>query len=232
MDSSLSASSESLDPAKGNTRRNFLKKSLAVSATLATVGSTALTRLAEAAEPLSQRYPDPLIHILDDSFLELRVFNASVEKLATGMRWAEGPVWVGDGRYLLVSDIPNNRIMRWDEITDTFSVYREHSNFSNGMCRDRQGRLIVCEGSTTTSEGRRITRTEANGTISVLADSFDGKPFNSPNDIVCKSDGSIWFTDHSRPAITTKATKSPRANPTPCTASTARAKKSPGLSTT
>ncbi len=111
------------------------------------------------------------------------------------MRWAEGPVWVGDGRYLLVSDIPNNRIMRWDEITDTFTVYREHSNFSNGMCRDRQGRLIVCEGSTTTREGRRITRTEHNGTSIVLADSFDGKPFNSPNDIVCKSDGSIWFTD-------------------------------------
>ncbi|WP_086794978.1 SMP-30/gluconolactonase/LRE family protein [Pseudomonas sp. SCPG-7] len=195
MDSFLSAKPESLDQTKGNTRRSFLKKSLAVSATLATVGSAALPRFSDAAEPLSQRYPDPLIHILDDSFLDLRIFNASIEKLATGMRWAEGPVWVGDGRYLLVSDIPNNRIMRWDEITDTFTVYREHSNFSNGMCRDRQGRLIVCEGSTTTREGRRITRTEHNGTITVLADSFDGKPFNSPNDIVCKSDGSIWFTD-------------------------------------
>lgn len=194
MDLSLSAKPESLEQVKGNTRRSFLKKSLAVSATLAT-GSALLPSLAEAAEPLSQRYPDPLIHILDDSFLDLRIFNASVEKLATGMRWAEGPVWVGDGRYLLVSDIPNNRIMRWDEITETFTVYREHSNFSNGMCRDRQGRLIVCEGSTTTSEGRRITRTEYNGTTTVLADSFEGKPFNSPNDIVCKSDGSIWFTD-------------------------------------
>ena len=198
MDSSLSAlppHAETAGHSSGNTRRSFLKKSLAVSATLATVGSAALPRLASAAEPLSQRYPDPLIHILDESFLELRVFNASVEKLATGMRWAEGPVWIGDGRYLLVSDIPNNRIMRWDEITDTFTVYREHSNFSNGMCRDRQGRLIVCEGSTTTSEGRRITRTEYNGTITILADSFDGKPFNSPNDIACKSDGSIWFSD-------------------------------------
>jgi len=131
MDSSLSAKPDNLEQVKGNTRRSFLKKSLAVSATLAT-GSALLPSLSEAAEPLSQRYPDPLIHILDDSFLDLRIFNASVEKLATGMRWAEGPVWVGDGRYLLVSDIPNNRIMRWDEITETFTVYREHSNFSNG----------------------------------------------------------------------------------------------------
>uniref|UniRef100_UPI0013C2A7AE SMP-30/gluconolactonase/LRE family protein n=1 Tax=Pseudomonas viridiflava TaxID=33069 RepID=UPI0013C2A7AE len=112
-------------------------------------------------------------------------FNASVEKLATGVRWAEGPVWIGDGRYLLVSDIANNRIMRWDEVSGSFSVYREHSNFSNGMCRDRQGRLLVCEGSSTTREGRRVTRTEYNGRITVLADSFEGKPFNSPNDIVC-----------------------------------------------
>ena len=131
MDSFLSAGPERLDRAKGNTRRSFLKQSFAVSATLATVGSAALPRLSSAAEPLSQRYPDPLVHVLDDSFLELRVFNASVERLATGLRWAEGPVWIGAGRYLLVSDIPNNRIMRWDEITDTFSVYREHSNFSN-----------------------------------------------------------------------------------------------------
>nr|BFE96015.1 SMP-30/gluconolactonase/LRE family protein [Pseudomonas brassicacearum subsp. brassicacearum] len=163
-----------------------------VSAAAAALGN--LPGLAQA-EPLSQRYPDPLINILDPSFMDLRIFNASVEKLATGLRWAEGPVWVGDGRYLLVSDIPNNRIVRWDEITGSLSVYRENSNFSNGMCRDRQGRLLVCEGSTTASEGRRITRTEHNGTITVLADSFEGKPLNSPNDIVCKRDGSVWFTD-------------------------------------
>ncbi|MBC3966476.1 SMP-30/gluconolactonase/LRE family protein [Pseudomonas simiae] len=176
-----------------HTRRVFLKRSLAVSASVAVLGN--LPRLADAAEPLSQRYPDPLIKVLDDSFLELRLFNASVERLATGLRWAEGPVWIGDGRYLLVSDIPNNRIVRWDEVTDSLSVYRENANFSNGMCRDRQGRLLVCEGSTTTREGRRITRTEHNGSLTVLADSFDGKPFNSPNDIVCKRDGSVWFTD-------------------------------------
>jgi gluconolactonase len=176
-------------------RRVFLKKSLVVSAAAATLGN--LPGLTQA-EPLSQRYPDPLIKILDPSFMDLRLFNASVEKLASGLRWAEGPVWVGDGRYLLVSDIPNNRIMRWDEVTDSLSVYRENSNFSNGLCRDRQGRLLVCEGSTTSTEGRRVTRTEHNGTITVLADSFEGKPFNSPNDIVCKRDGSVWFTDPDR----------------------------------
>jgi gluconolactonase len=177
-----------------HSRRRFLKTSVALSAGVAALGNLALPRLAEA-EPLSQRYPDPLVKILDDSFTELRVFNASVEKLATGLRWAEGPVWIGDGRYLLVSDIPNNRIMRWDEVTESLSVYRAHSNFSNGMCRDRQGRLLVCEGSTTSSEGRRVTRTEHNGTITVLADGYEGKPLNSPNDIVCKRDGSVWFTD-------------------------------------
>jgi len=177
-----------------NSRRRFLKHSLALSAATATLGIPALSGSARA-EPLGLRYPDPLVVALDESFLKYRIFNASVERLATGMRWAEGPVWVGDGRYLLLSDIPNNRIMRWDEITDTFNAYREHSNFSNGLCRDRQGRLIVCEGSTTSGEGRRITRTEHDGSITVLADNFEGKRFNSPNDLVVKRDGSIWFTD-------------------------------------
>jgi len=106
------------------------------------------------------------------------------------LRWAEGPVWFGDGRYLLVSDIPNNRIMRWDETSGALSVFREPSNNANGHARDRQGRLISCEHLT-----RRITRTEYDGRITVLADQFDGKRFNSPNDIICQSDGSIWFTD-------------------------------------
>ncbi|MCF5604752.1 twin-arginine translocation signal domain-containing protein, partial [Pseudomonas syringae] len=99
-------------------RRGFLKKSLAVSATVAAIGS--LPRLS-FAQPLTQRYPDPLVSALDDSFMDIRIFNASVEKLASGMRWAEGPVWIGDGRYLLVSDIANNRIMRWDEVTGELS---------------------------------------------------------------------------------------------------------------
>ena len=138
----------------------------------------------------SQRYPDPSVRILDPSFGKYRIYSSSVEQLGTGMRWAEGPVWFGDGRYLLVSDIPNNRIMRYDEATGAFGVFRQPANNSNGMTRDRQGRLLVCEHLT-----RRVTRTEYDGTITVLADKFNGKRLNSPNDIVCKSDDSIWFTD-------------------------------------
>jgi gluconolactonase len=138
----------------------------------------------------NSRYPDPAVRVLDDRFKALRLFSSSVEQLATGLRWAEGPVWFGDGRYLLVSDIPNNRIMRWDETSGALSVFREPSNNANGHARDRQGRLISCEHLT-----RRITRTEYDGRITVLADQFDGKRFNSPNDIICQSDGSIWFTD-------------------------------------
>ena len=138
----------------------------------------------------SQRYPDPAVQILDPSFATYRIYSSTVEQIGSGMRWAEGPVYFGDGRYVLVSDIPSNRIMRYDEVTGSFTVWRQPSNFANGMCRDRQGRLLTCE-----HLGRRVTRTEYNGRITVLADSFNGKRMNSPNDIVCKSDGSIWFTD-------------------------------------
>jgi gluconolactonase len=136
------------------------------------------------------RYPDPAVKVLDPSFAKYRIMNAAVEQLATGMRWCEGPVWFGDGRYLLWSDIPNNRIMRWDEATGTVAEFRKPSNFANGNTRDRQGRLLTCEHA-----GRRVTRTEYDGRVTVLANQWDGKPLNSPNDIVCKSDGSIWFTD-------------------------------------
>jgi gluconolactonase len=173
-------------------RRDFFKKTVALSG-VALGGSVLSGKL--LAEPLSLGYPDAHVKILDESFSKYRLFNASVEKLATGMRWAEGPVWSGDGRYLLVSDIANNCIMRWDEITNQFNVYRHKSNYSNGLCRDLEGRLITCEGSTSDSEGRRVTRTEHNGKITVLADNFEGKRFNSPNDVVVKRDGSIWFTD-------------------------------------
>lgn len=115
--------------------------------------------------------------------------NAPVEKIATGFRWVEGPVWFGDAGCLLFSDIPNNRIMRWIDGVGT-SIYREPSHFSNGHTRDREGRLISCE------HGRRqVTRTEHDGNITVLADHYQGKRLNSPNDVVVKSDGSIWFTD-------------------------------------
>ncbi len=140
--------------------------------------------------PPIQSYPDPAIEILHPSFAKYHQRLAAVERLATGFRWCEGPVWFGDGRYLLWSDIPNERIMKWEEETGTVSVFRKPSNFANGNTRDRQGRLISCEHG-----GRRITRTEYDGTITVLMDSFDGKRLNSPNDVVVKSDGSIWFSD-------------------------------------
>src|SRR5712664_3168803 len=136
------------------------------------------------------RYPDPAVQILDESFAKYRVFNAAVERLATGFRWAEGPVWFGDGRYVLWSDIPNDRIMRWDEETGTVSVFRKPSHYSNGNTRDRQGRLVTCD-----HDSRRVTRTEYDGTVSVLMDRFENKRLNSPTDVVVKSDDSVWFTD-------------------------------------
>jgi gluconolactonase len=138
----------------------------------------------------SERYPDPHVHTLDASFARYRIALASVERLATGCRWSEGPVWFGDGRFLLWSDIPNNRILRWDEETGAVSVFRRPSNNANGNTRDRQGRLITCE-----HDARRVTRTEYDGSITVLCDSYDGKKLNSPNDVVVASDGGIWFTD-------------------------------------
>ena len=138
----------------------------------------------------SETYPDPAVEVLDARFLKYRITNAAVERLATGMRWGEGPVWFGDGRFLLWSDIPNNRIMRWDEETGAVSVFRKPSGFANGNTRDRQGRLITCEHG-----NRRVTRTEYDGRLTVLIDNLDGRRLNSPNDVVVKSDDSIWFTD-------------------------------------
>ena len=127
--------------------------------------------------------------IIDPAFGAYVLGNAPVKQLATGFDWVEGPVWFGDAGCLLFSDIPNNKIMRWTQ-GQGFSVYREPSNYSNGHTRDLQGRLISCEHGT-----RRVTRTEHDGSITVIADQFDGKPLNSPNDVVVKSDGSIWFSD-------------------------------------
>lgn len=127
--------------------------------------------------------------VLDKSFGSFVLGNAPVKQIATGFDWVEGPVWFGDANCLLFSDIPNNRIMRWIPGLGT-SIYREPSNYANGHTRDRQGRLISCEHGT-----RRVTRTAADGSVTVIADSFDGKRLNSPNDVVVKSDGTIWFTD-------------------------------------
>jgi gluconolactonase len=138
----------------------------------------------------SRRYPEPAVQVMDAAFNRYRLPLASVEQLFTGCRWSEGPVYFGDGRFLLWSDIPNDRILRWDEESGAVNVFRKTSWNANGNTRDRQGRLVTCE-----HRGRRVTRTEYDGCITVLMDSFQGKRLNSPNDLVVKSDGSIWFTD-------------------------------------
>jgi gluconolactonase len=148
------------------------------------------TSTTDGAWAPSLRYPDPSVQILHPSFAKYRLPLASVERLATGMRWSEGPVYLGDSRCVLWSDIPNNRIMRWDEETGAVSVFRKPSNNANGHTRDRQGRLVTCE-----HDARRVTRTEYDGSITVICDRHEGKRLNSPNDVVVKSDGSIWFTD-------------------------------------
>jgi gluconolactonase len=135
-------------------------------------------------------YPDPAVEVVDPRFAKYKVNNAAVERLYTGARWAEGPVWFGDGRYLVFSDIPNNRMLRWLEDTGEVSMFRSPSNYSNGNFRDREGRLLTCEHDT-----RRVTRTEHDGSITVLIDSYQGKKLNAPNDLVVHSDGAIWFTD-------------------------------------
>ncbi|EEF26058.1 Gluconolactonase precursor, putative, partial [Ricinus communis] len=138
----------------------------------------------------SLRYPDPAVEILDSRFERYRLPGAAVERLYTGTRWGEGPVWFGDGRYLLWSDLPNDRILRWSEETGSVEVYRRPSGITNGNTRDRQGRLVSCQ-----HKKRCVVRTESDGGITVLADSFEGRRLNSPNDVIVKSDGSIWFTD-------------------------------------
>src|SRR5205814_2213015 len=137
------------------------------------------------------RYPDPNIKILDPGFTKYSLPMAAIERIAGGCRFTEGPVWFGDGRYLLFSDSPNDRILKWEEETGAVSVFRQPSNYANGNTRDRIGRLITCE-----MGSQRLTRTEYDGRITVLANTFDGKRLTGPNDVVVKSDGSIWFSDN------------------------------------
>ncbi|WP_076070892.1 SMP-30/gluconolactonase/LRE family protein [Sphingomonas montana] len=136
------------------------------------------------------RVPDPAVRVLDPRFEHYRLPHARVERLAGGMRWAEGPIWIGDGRYLLLTDLPEDRILRWDETTEALSVFRYPAGQANGLTRDRQGRLIACEHA-----GRRVTRTEYDGSITVLAERFGERRLNSPNDVVVTRDGAVWFTD-------------------------------------
>ncbi|OAP36918.1 gluconolactonase [Sinorhizobium glycinis] len=132
-----------------------------------------------------------IYEIHDPHFARLIVGSARLEELHTGCRWAEGPVWFSDANQLVWSDIPNQRMLRWTPESGV-SIFRQPSNFANGHTRDRQGRLISCEHGT-----RRVTRTEIDGSITVMAESYQGKRLNSPNDVVVRSDDTIWFTDPS-----------------------------------
>jgi gluconolactonase len=134
-------------------------------------------------------YPDLDIQSLDKRFT-LSVGNAAIERIATGCRWCEGPVYFRDLRCLIWSDVANDRMMQWNEEDGAVSVFRQPSNYANGNTRDNEGRLITCEQDT-----RRVTRTEHDGTITVLMSHYQGKPLNSPNDVVVARDGAIWFTD-------------------------------------
>jgi hypothetical protein len=191
------------------TRRDALA-SISAAAAVAAAAPEAFA----AWEP-NERYPDAAIQILDPSFAKYRIANAGVERLATGMRWCEGPVYFGDARCVYWSDIPNNRILRWDEVTGDASVYRQPSNNANGNTRDRQGRLVTCEHHT-----RRVTRTEYDGTITTLIDRFDGKPLNSPNELssspTTRSGSQIR---RSASSATTRATWRRRSCPRMCTGS-------------
>jgi gluconolactonase len=135
--------------------------------------------------------------VLDPRFPGCLTGHGRVERLWTGARWCEGPAWFAAGRYLIWSDIPNNRMMRYDDTDGSVSVFRQPANNSNGNTVDNDGRLLTCE-----HLARRVTRTEHNGSITVIADRHKGKRFNSPNDLVVKSDGSIWFTDPSYGILT------------------------------
>jgi gluconolactonase len=175
-------------------RRSFLRT---------TLGAAALSRVALAQQTNSGtptprswsgdqlvRYPDPDVVALDDRFRKYVVGNTVIQRLYTGTLWAEGVAWNGVGRYLVWSDIPNNRQMRWIEEDGRVTVFRSPSGFSNGNTFDFEGRELSCEHG-----NRRVARYEPNGTVTVIADKFQGKRLNSPNDIVVHPDGGIWFTD-------------------------------------
>jgi len=193
-------------------RRNLLRGAAAIAATAVTVKAASAATVTPFGEtgvptrsterlplgPLSgSRYPDSHLESLKKpkvsfgpSGFPAFAGTMAVERVATGFRWAEGPVYFPAGRYVLFSDIPNNRIMRYSEDDGHLSVFRQPSMNSNGNTIDREGRLLTCEHS-----GRRVTRTELDGSITIIADKYNGKKLNSPNDAVVASDGSIWFTD-------------------------------------
>jgi gluconolactonase len=171
----------------GLERRSFLR----------TTAGALLSPLAAAAQTQRDwsgrnpvRYADPDIVILDRKFAKYAIGNTPIQRLYTGLLWSEGPAWNGNARCLIWSDIPNNRQMRWLEEDGHVSVYRQPSGFSNGNTFDYEGRQLSCEHG-----ARRVVRYEPNGSVTVLADKWQGKPLNAPNDIVVHPDGGIWFTD-------------------------------------
>ena len=167
-------------------RRSFLK--LAAAGTGLGAAAAQTQRDWSGKEPI--HYPDPDIIVLDQRFGKYKVGNTTIQRLYTGTLWAEGPAWSGAGGYLVFSDIPNNRQLRWLEEDGHFSVLHKPSNYSNGNTFDYEGRLLSCEHVT-----RRVVRYEPNGEVTVLADQWQGKKLNAPNDIVVHPDGGIWFTD-------------------------------------
>src|SRR6266850_7157829 len=167
-------------------RRCFISATMA-----ATVAATTLGQSRDYQQNASPtRYPDKDILVLDKRFGKYKLGNTSIQRLHTGMLWAEGPAWNGVGRYLIWSDIANDVQNRWLADDGHVSAFRSPSNNSNGNTFDWEGRQLSCEHGT-----RRVVRYEHNGTVTVLADKWQGKPFNAPNDLVVHPDGGIWFTD-------------------------------------
>jgi gluconolactonase len=177
-------------------RRSFLTAAVGGAALKAVAQTPAPQAISPNATPrdwsnqVPVRYPEPDVVALDNRFHRYIVGNTVIKKLHTGTLWAEGPAWNGVGRYLVWSDIPNNVQMRWLEEDGHVSVFRNPSGYSNGNTFDFEGRQLSCEHG-----GRRVVRYEQNGKITVIADKFQGKRLNSPNDIVVHPDGSVWFTD-------------------------------------
>jgi gluconolactonase len=174
---------------KPDTELKFGRRSFLAAAAAATVTAPALARdYGPRAQPV--RYPDPDIVTLDKRFAKYKIGNTSIQRLYTGTLWSEGPIWYAAGRYVVWSDIPNNVQMRWLWDDGHVSVFRRPSGYSNGNTIDYEGRQLSCEHG-----NRRVVRYEHNGKVSVLADKWDGKRLNAPNDIVVHPDGGIWFTD-------------------------------------
>jgi gluconolactonase len=167
-------------------RRGFIGSTIAATFAVSALGQG--RDYSQNAPPV--RYPDQDIIVLDPRFSKYKLVNAAIQRLHTGMLWAEGPAWCGVGRYLVWSDIPNNIQHRWLAEDGHVSVFRNPSNNSNGNTFDWEGRQVSCEHGT-----RRVVRYEHNGTVTILADKWQGKPFNAPNDLVVHPDGAVWFTD-------------------------------------